>query len=248
MAGEGAESVAAVVVNYRQEPFLGRLMTSLLEQTLLPSTVVLVHSRPSPFEAPPGVISITCSANRGYAAALNRGILRAMEAGAASFLALNADSFLDRRCIELLASAPGDIVQPLILLAGKPGRINAAGLAPTRFGFAYCMKYMRHASAAGLSAVPVPAASGAAMLVRRRVFERAGPFDEGFFMYLEDVEFCLRARRMGFETFLEPKARAWHHYRWGLSASKAASLWRNARIVRGRFTREELTWRPRSRP
>ena len=57
MAGERAESVAAVVVNYRQEPFLGRLMTSLLEQTLPPSTVVLVHSLPSPFEAPPGLRS-----------------------------------------------------------------------------------------------------------------------------------------------------------------------------------------------
>ncbi len=248
MAGEAGESVAAVVVNYRQEPFLGRLMDSLEGQTLLPSAVVLVHSRPSSFEAPPGVISITCSANRGYAAALNRGILRAMEEGATSFLALNADSFLDRRCVEFLASAPGDIVQPLILLAERPGRINAAGLAPTRLGLAYCMKYMRREGSAGLAAVPVPAASGAAMLVRRRVFERVGPLEEGFFMYLEDVEFCLRARSMGFETFLEPKARVWHHYRWNLSFSKVASLWRNARIVRNRFTREELTWRPRSRP
>lgn len=37
--------------------------------------------------------------------------------------------------------------------------------------------------------------AGASLIVRRRVFETAGLLDEAYFMYFEEVDFCLRARR-----------------------------------------------------
>lgn len=40
--------------------------------------------------------------------------------------------------------------------------------------------------------------SGAGLLVKREVFEKIGLFDERYFLYYEDVEFCLRARNAGF--------------------------------------------------
>jgi GT2 family glycosyltransferase len=42
------------------------------------------------------------------------------------------------------------------------------------------------------------------------VFGRVGPLDERYFLYLEDVEWCLRARRHGVEVWYEPDARLWH--------------------------------------
>jgi GT2 family glycosyltransferase len=45
---------------------------------------------------------------------------------------------------------------------------------------------------------PVEAVSGCCFLVRREVIERVGVLDEGFFMYAEETDFCLRARRAGF--------------------------------------------------
>jgi GT2 family glycosyltransferase len=48
--------------------------------------------------------------------------------------------------------------------------------------------------------------SGAAMLVRREVFERIGLLDEGFWAYCEDVDFCWRARQAGFAVLFCPDA------------------------------------------
>jgi GT2 family glycosyltransferase len=68
---------------------------------------------------------------------------------------------------------------------------------------------------------PVPMVSGAAMLVRRRIIEELGGFDERFAMYAEDNEWCLRMRRAGWEVFFDPRATVMHHggvlslSRWG---------------------------------
>jgi N-acetylglucosaminyl-diphospho-decaprenol L-rhamnosyltransferase len=52
--------------------------------------------------------------------------------------------------------------------------------------------------------------AGASMIVRREVFQRIGLLDEGYFMYYEEVDFCLRARRAGFEVWYVPTSRVVH--------------------------------------
>ncbi len=67
----------------------------------------------------------------------------------------------------------------------------------------------------------VPLLFGAAVLVRRAVFESVGGFDERFHMYAEDNEWCLRVRRAGWSLMFEPAAEIVHHgshfslQRWG---------------------------------
>ena len=46
--------------------------------------------------------------------------------------------------------------------------------------------------------------SGGAMMVRRIAFEKVGGFDENFFMYLEDMDFCYRLRKAGYKTVFTP--------------------------------------------
>lgn len=52
--------------------------------------------------------------------------------------------------------------------------------------------------------------SGGAMLVRRSIFEAVGGFDEKFFMYFEDLDFCLRAKEFGCKVAVIPKALIFH--------------------------------------
>ena len=66
-------------------------------------------------------------------------------------------------------------------------------------------------------APPVPAQSvptdwvaGASMMIRREVFESIGLLDEGYFMYFEEVDFCLRARRAGWPCWYVPGSRVVH--------------------------------------
>jgi GT2 family glycosyltransferase len=52
--------------------------------------------------------------------------------------------------------------------------------------------------------------SGACMLVRRSAWEDIGPFDERFFLYYEETDWCRRARSRGWEVHYVPSARAVH--------------------------------------
>jgi GT2 family glycosyltransferase len=52
--------------------------------------------------------------------------------------------------------------------------------------------------------------TGCAMLIKREVFETVGLFDEDFFLYEEDLDFCLRAARAEYRLVYEPAALVWH--------------------------------------
>lgn len=53
-------------------------------------------------------------------------------------------------------------------------------------------------------------ASGCGMLVKKEVFEKIGFFDDDYFLYLEDVDFCQRAKLAGFQILYVPQAYLWH--------------------------------------
>ncbi len=52
--------------------------------------------------------------------------------------------------------------------------------------------------------------AGASMLVRHEVLETVGLLDEGYFLYFEEVDFCLRAARAGWRCWYEPASRVVH--------------------------------------
>jgi GT2 family glycosyltransferase len=52
--------------------------------------------------------------------------------------------------------------------------------------------------------------AGASMLIRRAVFESIGLLDEGYFLYFEEVDYCLRAARAGWKCWYEPRSRVVH--------------------------------------
>jgi hypothetical protein len=52
--------------------------------------------------------------------------------------------------------------------------------------------------------------SFACVLLRRSMIEAIGPLDEGYFLYFEDVDYCLRARRAGWRARQAPGARVVH--------------------------------------
>lgn len=65
--------------------------------------------------------------------------------------------------------------------------------------------------------------SFACVLVGRGLLNQIGLMDEGFFMYFEDVEFCRRARKAGWDIVHNPKARV-VHLRGGSSPVKQRTL------------------------
>jgi N-acetylglucosaminyl-diphospho-decaprenol L-rhamnosyltransferase len=57
---------------------------------------------------------------------------------------------------------------------------------------------------------PVDAVNGAFMLMRRAMLDEIGLFDEGYWMYMEDLDLCYRAAQAGWITWYEPSVEATH--------------------------------------
>lgn len=57
---------------------------------------------------------------------------------------------------------------------------------------------------------PVDWLPGASMMIRRQVFESVGLMDEEYFLYCEETDFCLQARRAGWSCWYVPQSRVMH--------------------------------------
>jgi len=74
--------------------------------------------------------------------------------------------------------------------------------------------------------------SGAAMFIKKEVFEKTGFFNERYFLYLEDLEFCQRAKKKGFKVVFVPSAIIWHK---NASSTKVGSSLQDYFITRNRL-------------
>lgn len=170
-------------------------------------------------ESFPEVELIRNSANRGFAAASNQGLA----AGRGRYLLLlNPDTLVPpgglRDLVEFADAHPeAGIVGPqqrypdgrLQYSARHFPTLTAALFRNTPLGRLfpgtaavrdYLMSDWDHESVREVDWV-----SGAAMLIRREVYEQIGPLDEGFFWGSEDVDYCWRAHQAGWKVLYTPR-------------------------------------------
>ncbi len=164
--------------------------------------------------------------NKGFAAANNQGLAWAQ---GRYILLLNPDTemppfalrdLLDYLETHSLVGAVGPRLQ------GRRGKVQggAAGYDPspsTVFNFSTFLYRLFPDRCKGLwlprsmyrqvEPIQVDWISGACMMVRREAFEAAGPLDERYFMYSEDVEWCRRIRQAGYQVVCLPKVWVTHH-------------------------------------
>lgn len=191
--------------------------------------------------------------NLGFSAAINRA---ARSGGSEYLLVLNPDVILDPDVLQSLASVLG--AHPEIGIAGcrlvlpEGGEDHAArrsfptpaaalahftGLSRLPGAKPWMKSYLAPEAASGGR---VDAVNGALMLVRRADFERAGGFDERYWMYMEDLDLCWRFARMGLGTWYEPSVKASHVK--GASSGSYRNFRLNWAFHRGmlRFYRDHL--------
>jgi N-acetylglucosaminyl-diphospho-decaprenol L-rhamnosyltransferase len=71
--------------------------------------------------------------------------------------------------------------------------------------------------------------SGASMVVRQALIEAIGPMDEGFFLYFEETDYCLRASRAGWQCWYVPDAAVTHVAGASTGATGASSVGRRVK-------------------
>jgi GT2 family glycosyltransferase len=168
----------------------------------------------------PGVTVLRPGENLGFAGGCNAGA--AVATG--EFLALiNGDLVVEADALsELVAFAekPGiAVAQPSIRLSDDPSRLNSDGNEVHFLGFSWCGSFGEPATKR-TSPRSITSVMGAAMVLRREVWEQLGGFEERYFAYHEDVELCRRCWHRGFELVNVPSAVAVHRYEFGRESSK----------------------------
>jgi GT2 family glycosyltransferase len=164
---------------------------------------------------------VTNESNTGFAAAANRGL--ADVEGADCALLLNPDARLEPDAlgilVDFLDAHPRVATCSALVVdgSGHPEQ-GSAGPEPTLLTAALHelgvgpLFHRLFARRTGPNARPVKRdwVAGTCTLVRLEAFRDIGPFDESFFLYCEDIDWCRRAREVGWEVWLVPAARARH--------------------------------------
>jgi N-acetylglucosaminyl-diphospho-decaprenol L-rhamnosyltransferase len=164
----------------------------------------------------PSVRLVRLESNRGFASAANRGV--AASSGKIILL-LNSDAIVDGDAIRAFLAAFND--DPKLSVAGarllNPDRTPqwSGGAVPTlawMIGVVSGAGHLAHLVGRRGPRVQrdVDWVSGAAMAFRREVWDAAGPLDERFRFYCQDIEFCLRARDAGWRVAVIEEARVVH--------------------------------------
>lgn len=225
--GTAAERVGAVVVNHNARDELVKCVQSLraegVGQVVVADNASVDGSADALALADPDVTFLYSCRNAGYGAGANRGLARLTTE---LVLVCNPDLVIHPGAIDRLTAAldtdPGlALVGPrlenpddsLYLSARSfPSLVDAAGhaflglVAPgNRFSRRYKLADWDHGRASQVDWV-----SGACFLGRRAALESLGGFDESYFMYLEDVDLCWRARQAGWRVSYEPAAVVTH--------------------------------------
>jgi GT2 family glycosyltransferase len=131
--------------------------------------------------------------NYGWSHATNRGV----EASSGDLvLLMNSDLFVNGPALDAMRRRLAE--SPEVGAVG-PYLLNEDGTRQPVFSALHWPRYVPM-----IGPLEVPVVSGACMMTRREVFEEVGLFDEGFFMYNEEYDFCARVRAAGYRTELVP--------------------------------------------
>ncbi len=229
--------VSAIIPTFNGRRFLDACLTSLRAQTLALHEIIVVDDA-STDDTPqwvaaewPHVKLVRRETNGGYAAAVNAGIRAATGEVVAI---LNDDLECAPDCLaEWLAGLEAipavAVAAPKLLFADARATVNSAGLAPGPNGHNMDRGYGMADGPAWQHRRLVFGACGAAMLVRRSVFERVGLLDTWMFMYYEDVDWAFRAQALGYRCRFVPAARAYHREGGSRGALPRPMLYYHAR-------------------
>lgn len=81
--------------------------------------------------------------------------------------------------------------------------------------------------------------SGAALLIKKQVFDKIGLLPLDYFLYYEELDFCTRAKREGFLSINDPRSIIWHKIsKSAVSSIKKYYLTRNKIIFMKKFSKK----------
>ena len=219
--------IAVVIPTHNTRELTLRCLACLGQSSVQPQQVIVVDDGSSDRTSDavaathPDVRVLRNQRARGFSIAANRGLA---EATSPVLLLLNSDTEVDPDCLASFWTAFSD--QRELGIAGasllnpdgsfqwsggrEPTKLwlfaNSSGLGALIGSFVRLLRGQRPGTSKSVDWV-----AGAALAMRREVWEDCGPLDDRFEFYCQDLDFCLRAGRSGWEVQVLPECRVMHH-------------------------------------
>jgi GT2 family glycosyltransferase len=238
--------LAIIIVSYNTKSDLENCLRSLHEHPpRLSHEIVVVDnaSKDGSAEAVrsqwPGVRVVALPHNVGFAAGNNAGI---RQSESELVLLLNSDTLVPEGAIDRLVWALRELPNAAVV---GPRIVNGEGHPELSFGRMIgplaelrqkaLVRFASTSRITGLTSETreVDWVTAACLLVGRRHAEAAGLFDERFFMYCEDVDFCAAVRRNGGKVYFAPSAEIVHlrGRSWRTSPAVTADGYRRSQLA-----------------
>lgn len=215
-------ALSVILVNYKRARDTIDCVRSLEQSTFPDFDIIIVDNGTAEgtrslftSECPRATL-IPSERNLGFAEGNNVGIREALRRGSTYILLLNNDTVIDKHAlaemVKSLSDDPGvGIVGAKIYYFDRPDVLWFAG--------AYLNAHAARIKHYGIGEKdsgnydgerPTDYVTGCCLMFRREIADRIGLLDKAYFAYLEDADFCLRARAAGFTMRYQPSAIIYH--------------------------------------
>lgn len=237
--------VAVIILNWNGEKLLREFLPSVVANTDLALADVIVADNGSTDGSLellrrefPGVKLLAFDENLGFAGGYNRAL---RETGYPYTVLLNSDVETPKGWLAPLhdfmeAHPEAAACQPKILSYKEKQRFEYAGAAGgfiDRNGYPYCRGRIFDTVEDDNGQYDTPTevfwATGAALMVRTRLYEEAGGLDERFFAHMEEIDLCWRLLLMGKTLWCVPASHVYHLGGGSLPAANPRKTYLNFR-------------------
>ena len=207
-----------IIVGWNSYDNTQECIQSILDQQFIKTHIYLVDngSKNEPLgklaQIYPEINYIYSESNLGFAAGTNLGLQNALATGYDYFLIVNNDTKADTLMLHELSTALKDeklgLAAPLIYYYDTPEKIWSSGGS---INYLFLMPLDSHNKKNPLINPTVRTfLSGCCYLLKRELLEQVGLFDEQFFLYFEDLDYCLRVNETKWKMMVIPTAKLYH--------------------------------------
>lgn len=211
--------ISIIIVNYNGQKYLHDCLSSIENNPGGLYEVILVDNASSDNsvnfvkENFPKIKIIQNNENLGFASGSNIGI---RQVKGEFVLLLNNDTIVEKNFLGNFIRAFDEIpnlgcVQPKIVLMKDNNTLDSCGSYLTDTSFLYHYGYNKDQSLDKYNhPFPIFSVKGVAILTKKEIIEKIGLFDDDFWCYFEETDFCNRLWLAGYECWYYPKVKIFH--------------------------------------
>lgn len=221
---------AVVILNWNGKHFLEKFLPVLKECTPKEKGTVIVGDNGSSDDSVaymkavhPDISLIVFEKNYGFTGGYNRAFNTLSQSDKFDYyLLLNSDvevtpGWLDALTAFMETHPKAGVCSPKVLSYDRRECFEHAGACGgliDRYGYPYCrgrvMNKIEKDNGQYDEAAEVFWASGTSFMVREALWHRLGGLDESFFAHMEEIDFCWRAKLLGWEVWVVPQSVIYH--------------------------------------